>query len=244
MRPLPAGLGREDWDASATVRDLSRLDSALEIANEQAPSPGGTLLDLGCGIGGLSLYVAAKLGLETIHGVDVDRSRLARARDRGLETHQLDLNSERLPLGEATVDVCTSFGAFEHFVWYDNTVSEVSRVLRPDGIFIMSMPNLGSYVNRIGLLLGYQPRDVEISQQTFAGMLPRYKNDPTQHPLAHVHSATLRAMTELLDHYGMTTIEKLPFSPDHGSKAAKIADRFFGRIPSWSRRFILVAQKR
>jgi hypothetical protein len=80
----------------------------------------------------------------------------------------------------------------------DNLISESFRVLATGGNFILSMPNLGSYINRLALLLGYQPRDVEISSVYHSGILPQYIGGW----FGHLHSATLRAMKELLALYG------------------------------------------
>ena len=78
-------------------------------------------------------------------------------------------------------------------------LGEVRRVLKPGGFTLLSIPNLGSWNNRIALLLGYQPRDVEISDRSVVGVFPYYRD---RTPTGHIHTPTLKALTELMDIHG------------------------------------------
>lgn len=248
MRQLdhPVELTHNDYLISATVRDLGRLRKVLRrleaLPEEQRPKH---LLDLGCGIGGLTLYVAGRLGIEETTGVDVDADRLERAADRGVKTINADLNTDLLPIADASIGLVTSFGVFEHLTFYDNTIAEAARVLQDGGWFLFSMPNLGSYLNRAALLLGFQPREVEVSREVSAGLMPLYRKAPSKGaPLGHVHAATLRSMRELLEHYPFELAAVEGFSPDFGSLTVRLLDAAFGNIPSLSRRFIILARRR
>ena len=151
----------------------------------------------------------------------------------------------RLPLTGGSQDVVCSFGMFEHIVYYDRPLSEAARVLRPGGWLIIAMPNLGSYLNRFSLLIGRQPRNVEVSAEIPAGILPGYRaRTQDGKPLGHIHSATLGTMKELVAHYGLDVRLVKSSSPDFGSRAVDVADAVFGRFPSLARRFIIVAQRR
>src|ERR1700749_777804 len=50
-------------------------------------------------------------------------------------------DARSLPVGNAVVDVVTSFETIEHFDRQEDFVAEVRRVLRPDGCFIVSTPD-------------------------------------------------------------------------------------------------------
>lgn len=246
MKPLPQGLTIEDWEISATIRDLDQLDKTLDqlkgIAGGQQME---RLVDLGCGIGGLTWYVAERLGISERVGVDADTARLERAAQRGIRTLNVDLNSEAVPLEDASVSVATTFGAFEHVVFYDNMVRETARLVADDGWFIISMPNLGSYLNRLMLLAGYQPREVEVSLEVAAGIHPVYRSAPSKGvPLGHLHTATLRCMRELLNHYEFDVVDVVSFAPDFESRLLLMVDKLVSRLPSWSRRFIILARRR
>ena len=51
----------------------------------------------------------------------------------------------------------------EHLASPDNMIVEVYRILKIGGYLIISTPNLGNWVNRLTMLLGCQPYNVEVS---------------------------------------------------------------------------------
>jgi len=55
-------------------------------------------------------------------------------------------------------------------------LENIKKILADQGYFLISMPNLSSWVNRLALLLGYQPRDLEISTKKLYGVAPPYRN--------------------------------------------------------------------
>jgi SAM-dependent methyltransferase len=242
---LPAGLDEDDYDISATVRTLPQLDAAVDEAMAlRGHVPPETLIDLGCGIGGLTMYVADRVRASHVIGYDQDTRRLERAAGRGVRTIEADLNSVEIELDDASVGMALSFGVLEHVVWYDNFFREAARVLEDGAPLILAMPNLGSYVNRVALLLGYQPREVEVSWELSPGLLPLYRRTKANgEPLGHVHAATLGAMKQLLDHFGFDVVRVTPLSPDFGTSFVRMADLVLGRFPSLSRRFMILARR-
>ena len=243
---LPIRLTNDDFEASATIRDLGNLDRVLEYVEERSRGERmDRLLDVGCGLGGLTLYVGQLLGITQFSGIDRDPERLAVARERGIRALELDVERERFPFEDGSQDVVCSFGMFEHIVYYDHPLAESSRILRPGGWLLVAMPNLGSYLNRASLLIGAQPRNVEISKEVPAGILRGYKGRVKDgKPLGHVHSATLAAMKEVIEHHGFRVELVRSSSPDFGSRLLRVADATLGRVPSLARRYIIVARKR
>lgn len=199
------------------------------------------MIDLGCGYGDLTSYVARYLNIDNVCGVDIDTERLLQAKTKGINTYKLDLNKDTLPFADGYFDLVTSFGALEHLIYFDNFFSESLRVLGKGGYIIVAMPNLASYINRIALLFGYQPRDVEISQNALPGTLPfyHYRSDF----FGHIHSATLRAIKQMLGYYGFTIIKIRSSSPYRNNKLVKVLDKIFSLSPRLSRRFIILGRK-
>lgn len=68
-----------------------------------------------------------------------------------------DLNEEAIPLDDGTVKVVIAGEVLEHLQNPFNVVREFYRVLKPNGILIISVPNVCSLVNRINMLLGKLP---------------------------------------------------------------------------------------
>ena len=232
-----------DKGISAQARSVTDLDRVLDRLAKRDSVQGGTLLDLGCGMGGLANYTGSRLGLTELIGVDLDAERLKAAAARGVRPLLLDLNDEGLPLASGSVEVVTCFGLLAYLTLYDNTLSEAARVLDDGGWLIMSMPNLGSYGNRLALLFGYQPHAVAVSQHRQAGTIGRHRDPKTSANMPPLlHGATLRCMRELLGDYGFETEMVRGFAP--GPRRRPVVDGIASCFPSLSRRFLILARKR
>ncbi|MEO0793547.1 MAG: class I SAM-dependent methyltransferase [Verrucomicrobiota bacterium] len=59
-----------------------------------------------------------------------------------------NLNTEDLPFPDNTFDLVTCTEAFEHIENYHRVVREVQRILKPGGIFFVSVPNMLSLRSR------------------------------------------------------------------------------------------------
>jgi len=202
------------------------------------------LLNLGCGRAALSRAIAGHLSIPEVCGVDVDPVKLEVARRR-IPVVRADLEFG-LPFCDKTFDLVTVFGVFEHLRFFDDPIKEVHRVLRDGGFFLVCLPNLGSYVNRILFLFGYQPRNVEISRLTVAGVARQYYEKDLA-PIAHIHTATLRALTELLEFHGFRVFSVRGGSPRFeglkNSLPMRILDFLAATRPSLSRRIFVLARK-
>jgi len=119
-----------------------------------------TLLDVGCWDGEFSLRCATALRAERVLGVEVYDGPATAAEGRGLEVARIDLEAERLPWPDASVDVVICNQVLEHLknIWLP--MAEMHRVLRPGGHAVLSVPNLASLHNRVLLGLGRQPTSI------------------------------------------------------------------------------------
>ena len=108
---------------------------------------GKEVLDAGCGLGyGLEIIAAA--GAASVTGVDLDPQAVAEAEKRFGEhaaaIRQGDLRE--LPLDDDSFDLVICFEAIEHVEGPEKALAELRRVLRPDGVLIISSPNPDAYV--------------------------------------------------------------------------------------------------
>jgi SAM-dependent methyltransferase len=150
---------------------------------KQHVGTGLKLLDLGCRDGTLTAEYAP--GNEVI-GVDIDDAALERCRQRlGIETLQLNLNSERLPFADGSLDVVITAEILEHLQFPDDAVAEVHRVLAPGGLFLGSVPNSFRLKNRLRFLMG---RDFEL--------------DPT-----HLHHFSPGSLRKLVSRFTATQVQ-------------------------------------
>lgn len=93
----------------------------------------------GSGYGTASLAESAK----KIYGVDVSPEAIAYAKEHYSRKNIQYLlgDGSHIPLEDSSVDIVVSFETIEHIEDYRTFMSEVKRVLRRDGIFLLSTPN-------------------------------------------------------------------------------------------------------
>jgi SAM-dependent methyltransferase len=161
-------------------------------------------LDLGCGYGYLTKLLKDILYFENAYGVDIDKERLKFAENLGIITCCLDLEKDKLPFPNNYFSLVGAAGILNHLKYWDNVLREVNRVLEPDGLLFISNPNLGWWIERISLLLGYQPPSVEVSEIYTVNLPPFY---PRKRSIEYVHSLTLRGMIHLLSLYNFRCLK-------------------------------------
>lgn len=97
--------------------------------------------------------------VEKVHLYEIDAypPNCEKAETQGICVKQVNVEHEALPYENKSMDIVIANQTMEHVKEIFWIVSEVSRVLRPHGLFIMGVPNLASLHNRLALLLGKQP---------------------------------------------------------------------------------------
>jgi len=112
--------------------------------NHADPQPGETCLDIGSGRGNDCIRLAEKVG-ETgrVYGLDISDGMLQKARDnvanKGITTIEfLKSPLEKIPLPENSVDVVISNCTLNHATDKKAVWTEIFRVLKPGGRFVVS----------------------------------------------------------------------------------------------------------
>lgn len=133
------------------------VNQRLSAQVDQAKAPGAEVfLDLGCHIGYNTARVRQVLQPKQTIGLEFDPVAVRQALAEGIHVARHDLN-QPLPLPSNSVDVTTAFDVLEHLVETWRFITEVYRVLKPGGIFLIDSPNLAAWHNIFTLLLGLQP---------------------------------------------------------------------------------------
>ncbi|HEV8306496.1 MAG TPA: class I SAM-dependent methyltransferase [Methylomirabilota bacterium] len=130
----------------------SRLTKLLALLADERR---GRLLDIGCAAGELAELLQT-LGWQA-EGVDREPALVERARGRGIAVRRADFERDPLPWDSATFDAAVAGEVIEHVIDTDHLLHEAARVLRPNGVLIVTTPNLASLENRVRLLLGRYP---------------------------------------------------------------------------------------
>ena len=119
-------------------------------------SIGTKFLDFGCGVGGTSI-LASNDGFE-VYGFDTDKKSIFFSKEikDGYEIRFLLANGEKLPFKDKIFDVVYSCHVLEHISNDFNALSEIYRVLKDDGVFILSVPNIYNLSSQLKKKLGYK----------------------------------------------------------------------------------------
>jgi ubiquinone/menaquinone biosynthesis C-methylase UbiE len=131
---------------------LRRLAKKLNI------QPDHQVLDIACGRGDW-LAAAAERGAR-VTGIDIS--------ERAIESCQLRLPqghfeigpAESLPFPDAAFDRVTCLGSLEHFLDQPASLREMRRVVKPDGVLLILVPNAGFPTYRLKLFRGTQQQAI------------------------------------------------------------------------------------
>lgn len=138
---------------------------------------GKNILELGCRDGSLTKLFAEG---NKITGADIDKNALKLfEKNIGGKAVCLDLNSQ-WPFQENEFDAVVASEVIEHLYKPEETIKNIVKSLKPSGLFVGSVPNAFSLVNRIRLFMA-RPHKTALA-------------DPT-----HVHQFSRRELKKMLN---------------------------------------------
>lgn len=107
---------------------------------------GKVVLDAACGEGYGSAFLAETAA--RVVGVDVSSDAVTHARSKyggKANLQYLEASATSIPLPDGSIDIVVSFETIEHLQDQEAMLAEFRRVLRPDGILVLSAPNRPVY---------------------------------------------------------------------------------------------------
>jgi ubiquinone/menaquinone biosynthesis C-methylase UbiE len=183
---------------------------------------GKKVLDVGCADGEILKPFTADFD---IHGVDISPFFVSKARSSGIKARVWDLEKKPLPYKDKEFDIVYTGETIEHVVDTDWFLSEINRVLKKNGLLIITSPNIRSLTSILMMLL------LDLPPQFSA----RYGSP-------HYRDFTLKTLKQALGFHHFKVESAigsdfyLPLVHDFGAWLAE-------HLPSWSKTMIISAKK-
>jgi SAM-dependent methyltransferase len=175
------------WNANTAEGELPPAPSPFAADAPGGPQPdlvetvaGTAYVELGCG-GGQGTVGTAALGTDTAVGVDFSPEQLRHARRLrdfyGVDADFVEGDVTTLPFADDSFDLASSEAVFQMVEDLDQALQEAHRVLRPGGVFVLSVPhplheNLDAETGRFdGDYFDVGPRAIEIDEEYDADLI-------------------------------------------------------------------------
>jgi len=133
---------------------------------------GKDVLDVACGEGYGSAMLAAKA--KSVVGIDVSGEAVAHAARTYVAGNLRFASGDaaEIPLPDDSVDVVVSFETIEHLERQDEMLAQIRRVLRDDGVLVISSPNRKVYSEQSGHHNEFHVRELDFRE--LDGLLKRH----------------------------------------------------------------------
>jgi len=143
--------GRTGLGRSAEQRRAFIYKALIAILRRACSAP-AVVVEVGCGVGYLTKHLARIGGSPFVISTDISADGLHLARSNLLAFANVALcraDAEAVPCRTDVADVVVAFDVIEHLPHPDKFFAEARRVLRPNGILMLSTPNPHSLGHRI-----------------------------------------------------------------------------------------------
>lgn len=186
-----------EWDDSM-VTLVQKIDS-LNHDNLR-------VLDIGCGNGN---FVIDELQHKILYAIGIDKTREATRKNTCL--NKIDIgDAEHLPYHNNSFDLVIALWVLEHLENPMEVFKEISRVLRPNGIFAFVTPNKNSALVKIRQLLPHQ-----LSSALVRLLYGRDENDVFQ---TYYRANTIKDLSEYAYKANLKSINLIEnFDPSYSS---------------------------
>src|SRR5215207_9384045 len=155
-RPLPDTGERLHTDVcdNNTLEHLHRYGIALDFCR------GRRVLDVASGEGYGSNLLASVA--EGVKGVDISEDAVSHARlkYRRPNLEYLQGSADAIPLPDASIDTVVSFETIEHHDRHAEMLAEIKRVLRPNGVLVISSPDKLNYTDIPGVINPFHVKEL------------------------------------------------------------------------------------
>jgi len=172
--------------------DVSNDGNRYNVAAQHLQR-GDFLLDFGCGIGTFANIVRGMF--EKIYGCEISEKAIKVACSRGIHAVKVDIDIDILPFENNFFDSVVCLDVIEHIKDPINLIKEMNRVLKPDGIIIITTPNI-RHLKYILKIIKY-------------GEFPKTSDDNEMYDGGHIHYFTFKDIEFILNDNGFRVAKKV-----------------------------------
>ncbi|MFC1868985.1 class I SAM-dependent methyltransferase [Thermodesulfobacteriota bacterium] len=158
----PELLHERDWKENkiddSLLDNTGRFKALLKLIKKNNPK---CIFDIGCGSGILGKKIKSWKSTITIHGCDISASALERADQYLDKVWHIDLDQEDIPVDSGHYDIAVCSEVLEHIYDINHAIREINRILKPKGIGLLTVPNMGYWRYRLDILKGELPIPID-----------------------------------------------------------------------------------
>jgi ubiquinone/menaquinone biosynthesis C-methylase UbiE len=145
---LAADWDHAEQDPRETIRRIEELDDLLRLR------PGLDVLEVGCGTGQLTGWLAARVAPGCVTAIDFSEGMLRQARSKGIDAAFVRCDVCRDELAHDSADLVFCFHSFPHFRDQPAAVQNLAAALRPGGrmvvVHLASTAAINAFHDRVG----------------------------------------------------------------------------------------------
>jgi SAM-dependent methyltransferase len=165
------------------------------------------IVDLG-GVDGSFHFLKKLFPNSTIYSVNIVKEQITKCENQILE----DI-SKKLSFEDGSIDFVFFGDVLEHLIDPDFTLREIKRILKTQGLLILTTPNLAHIYNRVGLLFGFAPTNYHPSEIRFGSI------SGEKHASYHKSVFTFKALKIFLSYHGFDTLKTQGYSYQYSGPA-------------------------
>lgn len=152
------------WTGERLITEISNEDTIYHLHRYAIPMSyisGKIVVDIASGEGYGANLMAQKA--KHVYGIDISKEAVQFAANKYKDTPNLSFIEgavENIPLQEHTADLVVSFETLEHTDKHTEMMQEIKRVLKPDGMLIISSPDKAFYSDKFNRTNPYHKKEL------------------------------------------------------------------------------------
>ena len=143
-----------EWNLNYFSHHKRKIVADIQLFNSKNHYSSGKILEIGSAPYHLT-FILKELGYEVV-GMDIAPERFSTfVSNTNLNILKLDIEKEKFPIEDNAFKLIYFSEVFEHLrIDPIGTLKEINRVLAPEGVMILTTPNLYSFENIVKFMLG------------------------------------------------------------------------------------------